>query len=71
MLIKIALSVGLLFAGAQAQQAANCVYQELKCGSVLLAAPFCMFSYHRFLGIDQAPTDYYSLYRGPAHCCYQ
>ncbi|KAJ5177186.1 uncharacterized protein N7482_003063 [Penicillium canariense] len=37
---KLALTIGLLLAGAQAQQATNCTYQSLKCGSVLLAPPF-------------------------------
>jgi hypothetical protein len=40
MLTKLAMTAGLLLAGAQAQQLANCEYQSLKCGSVLLAAPF-------------------------------
>ncbi|KAJ5620980.1 hypothetical protein N7510_004964 [Penicillium lagena] len=31
---------GFLLAGVHAQQAANCEYQSLKCGSVLLAAPY-------------------------------
>jgi len=37
---KLILSVGLFLAGVQAQQTANCEYQSLKCGSVLLAAPY-------------------------------
>ncbi|KAJ5649328.1 uncharacterized protein N7484_003051 [Penicillium longicatenatum] len=37
---KLILSVGLLLAGVQAQQAVNCDYQSLKCGSVLLGAPY-------------------------------
>jgi hypothetical protein len=41
MLSQFTIAMGLLLAGASAQQAANCNYQSLKCGSVLLAAPFC------------------------------
>ncbi|KAJ5317793.1 hypothetical protein PENANT_c004G01684 [Penicillium antarcticum] len=40
MLSQITIALGLFMAGASAQQAANCQYQSLKCGSVLLAAPF-------------------------------
>ncbi|KAJ5919659.1 hypothetical protein N7454_009494 [Penicillium verhagenii] len=37
---KIVLSVGLFLAAVQAQQASNCEYLSLKCGSVLLTAPY-------------------------------
>ncbi|KAJ5626656.1 hypothetical protein N7528_004083 [Penicillium herquei] len=40
MLGKLVLSLGLFLAGVQAQQSVNCEYQSLKCGSVLLAAPY-------------------------------
>jgi hypothetical protein len=40
MLSQTTIALGLLLAGASAQQAANCEYQSFKCGSVLLAAPF-------------------------------
>jgi hypothetical protein len=40
MLSQTTIALGLLLAGASAQQAANCDYQSFKCGSVLLAAPF-------------------------------
>ncbi|KAJ5536112.1 hypothetical protein N7513_009298 [Penicillium frequentans] len=40
MLGKLILSVGLFLAGVQAQQAANCDYLSLKCGSALLGAPY-------------------------------
>ncbi|KAJ5894563.1 hypothetical protein N7495_006254 [Penicillium taxi] len=40
MLAKSVLSISLFLAGVQAQQAANCQYQSLKCGSALLAAPY-------------------------------
>ncbi|CAI7659093.1 unnamed protein product [Penicillium bialowiezense] len=40
MLSKVCVTIALFLAGAQAQQAANCQYQSLKCGSVLLAAPY-------------------------------
>ncbi|KAJ5775370.1 uncharacterized protein N7511_000381 [Penicillium nucicola] len=40
MLSQITIALSLVLAGASAQQAANCAYQSLKCGSVLLAAPF-------------------------------
>lgn len=39
-MMKFVTFLGLLLAGAHAQQAANCEYQSLKCGSVLLAAPY-------------------------------
>jgi hypothetical protein len=40
MFSQTTIALGLLLAGASAQQAANCEYQSFKCGSVLLAAPF-------------------------------
>lgn len=43
MICKLAVSIGLLLAGVQAQQAANCQYQSLKCGSVLLNPPYSKF----------------------------
>ncbi|KAJ5223388.1 hypothetical protein N7468_007930 [Penicillium chermesinum] len=40
MICELAISIGLLCVGVHAQQAQNCVYQSLKCGSVLLATPY-------------------------------
>ncbi|KAJ5398158.1 hypothetical protein N7509_006271 [Penicillium cosmopolitanum] len=40
MLYKTALSIACILVGTQAQQATNCQYQSLKCGSALLAAPY-------------------------------
>ncbi|KAJ5089098.1 hypothetical protein N7532_007782 [Penicillium argentinense] len=40
MICRLAIAATVLLAGAQAQQATNCEYQSLKCGSALLAAPF-------------------------------
>lgn len=45
MLPQFVVTIGLFLAGAQAQQAANCQYQSLKCGSVLLAAPYSELFY--------------------------
>jgi hypothetical protein len=42
---KLILSVGLFLAVVQAQQAVNCDYQSLKCGSVLLGAPYGRTNY--------------------------
>jgi hypothetical protein len=39
-MMKFVTFFGILLAGVHAQQAANCEYQSLKCGSVLLAAPY-------------------------------
>lgn len=63
MICKVALSIGILLAGVQAQQAVNCVYQSLKCGSALLAAPFSKSEFskhpnftniHHLLGYTEA-----------------
>lgn len=43
MISNIIISAALLLTGVQAQQAANCLYQSLKCGSVLLGAPYSMY----------------------------
>lgn len=68
MLAKVALSLGLLFAGAQAQQAVNCNYQQLVCGSTLLVAPFSMFC--RLISTTpdlKCAKSLHSLHHRPAH----
>ncbi|KAJ5754388.1 hypothetical protein N7533_003931 [Penicillium manginii] len=40
MLYKTSLSIACILLGTQAQQATNCQYQSLKCGSALLATPY-------------------------------
>ncbi|KAJ5831854.1 hypothetical protein N7474_000165 [Penicillium riverlandense] len=39
-MMKFVTFFGILLAGVHAQQAANCLYQSLKCGSALLAPPY-------------------------------
>lgn len=57
MLSKVCVTIALFLAGAQAQQAANCQYQSLKCGSVLLAAPYSKPLSFPFLASEYTEED--------------